>query len=512
MQARQANTVAIPKRLPLITQASNRSASYLKDARVVNVFAEKDKDTGEYNIYQRVGLSSLQYALAGNGRGAYYFQASTKTTWEIIGDRIFRVYSSNPAMILIAGTTCYQLTQPNPGTPVLSTLFTGMDVGGQCRFSQVTLNVAGTVTPTLVFGDGSNNPYYFSLGAVTQISAAANYPANPVPGFALLDGTLYVMDVNGAIWGSGFDGSGNSIIDGTAVWGGANVILAQIEKDGGVFLAKQLTYVIAIKQWTTEFFYDAGNSFGSPLSPIPGAMLNMGCINADTVQSIEGKLLWVTFSRTNSPQVMKLEALQPKIVSTTPIDRLLSACTVNSSWLSFPFKYAGHEFYILTCVDQNFTIVYDIKQELWYQWTDPNGNYYPISAATFDAYGDYIFQNYLSGGIYFAGADDIYPTDAGAFFPVDIYTPNFDGGVDRKKMLSVMRFNADQVAGCTLQVRHSDDDYQTWSNFRSVDLSLERPTLRDEGTFYRRAYHLRKVSESVYRMRSVDLQINLGTL
>jgi hypothetical protein len=512
MQAPQAGSVAIPKRWPLVTQNSNRNDTFLKDARLVNCFAEKDEATGNYNIYQRVGLSALQYALNGNGRGVYEFQGSVKTEWVRVGNRIFRQFVSNPLMLLIAGTTCYSLTQPSTGSPVLSALYSGMDIGGLCRFCQITLNEGGNTTPALVFGDGSVNPYYYDGTTVTQISAAAQFPANTVPGFALLDGTLYVMDVNGAVWGSGFDGSGNSIIDGTAVWGGLNVILAQIEKDGGVFLAKQLTYVIAIKQWTTEFFYDAGNSVGSPLSPIPGAMLNNGCLNADTVQELDGCLYWVTFNRTNSPQVIKLENLKPRIVSTPAIDRLLDATSLSSAFISFPFKHGGHKFYVLTCIDQNFTIVYDIDQNLWYQWTDANGNYYPITSATFDVYGDHIFQNYITGGIYIADGDYEYPNDSGALFPVDIYTPNFDAGVDRKKMLTVMRFNADQTDGCTLSVRHSDDDYKTWSNFRYVDLSQKRPTLRDEGTFYRRAYHFRKLANTTYRIRSVDLQMGLGTL
>ncbi|MEL4881509.1 hypothetical protein AAEH85_21400, partial [Shewanella algae] len=63
------------------------------------------------------------------------------------------------------------------------------------------------------------------------------------------------------------------------------------------------------------------------------------------------------------------------------------------------------------------------------------------------------------------------PTDNGLIFPVDIYTPNYDAGTKRGKMLSAMYFNVDQV-NAQLAVRYNDNDYQSgkWSNFRTLDL------------------------------------------
>jgi len=58
----------------------------------------------------------------------------------------------------------------------------------------------------------------------------------------------------------------------------------------------------------------------------------------------------------------------------------------------------------------------------------------------------------------------------------------------------------------------SDDDYQTWSNFREVDLSKNRPMLTNCGTFRRRAYHFRHQSNTPLRIQAVELMIDLGTL
>jgi hypothetical protein len=75
-----------------------------------------------------------------------------------------------------------------------------------------------------------------------------------------------------------------------------------------------------------------------------------------------------------------------------------------------------------------------------------------------------------------------------------------------------MYFNADQQAGSKLQIRCSDDDYQTWTNFREVNLGNKQPVLTNCGTFIRRAWHMRHQGNVPLRIKSVGLQVDLGTL
>ena len=61
------------KRWPLVAQPSNRSESWLKDARLVNCFAEQDPNTGEYQVQKRIGYV-LDYTVAGGyANGAWSF-------------------------------------------------------------------------------------------------------------------------------------------------------------------------------------------------------------------------------------------------------------------------------------------------------------------------------------------------------------------------------------------------------------------------------------------------------
>jgi hypothetical protein len=497
-QPQQARTANEPKRLPLVTQPENRSTSYLKDSRLVNCYAEKTSDG--YWIEKRPGTavyspSTNFFAAGGQGMFLWVQQADPNT-----------VSPLNTITLIISGNHVYKLafTQTPSAHIVVDSLGTITPPtvrSGLCRFCTVP-----NTNPYLVFSCGWGQPTYWIQASSTSPTAItdSNFPSITVPGIVYLDGTTYVMDNKSNIWGS-------ANLNDPTVWSALNVIQAENEPDQPVFLAKQLTYVVAIKSTTTQFFYDAGNSTGSPLSPVPGALMTYGCLSADTVQEIDGLLLWVTSSKTQASQVILLEALQPRIVSTPAIDRFMDLGQF-ASYLSVSFKHMGHRLYLLSNLTNNISLVYDIDQKLWYQWTDVNGNCFPYIAVTNDPTGVRIVQQYVSGQVSLFDADYVYPTDSGAVVPVDIYTPNFDAGVDRIKYLSQMRFNADQVGGSNLLVRASDDDYQTWSAYRYVDLGQQTPILNDEGSFYRRAYNFRQEAAFPFRIKSVDLQMDIGTL
>src|SRR6185369_2211075 len=74
--------------------------------------------------------------------------------------------------------------------------------------------------------------------------------------------------------------------------------------------------------------------------------------------------------------------------------------------------------------------------------------------------------------------------------------------------------SADQTPGSILNVRSNDNNYAPgeWSNFRNVDLSQKRPYIDNEGSFYRRAYHLRHLCNTAFRIKSGSLLLGVGTL
>jgi hypothetical protein len=358
-------------------------------------------------------------------------------------------------------------------------------------------------TPRLVLGNGVNAYTYDST--TFAVIPDADFPAAFYKGTVYLDATTYVFYTPNNIQGSDLN-------DPTA-WDALNVIKAQISSSRGIGLAKQLVYVVAFKEWDTEIFYDAANSPGSPLSPVQGAKINYGCASINTVQDIDGVLLWVCTNRNTSSQVMAMDNLKPNIVSTPAVDRLLDGVDFTAAY-SWSFKEGGHSFYGLTfaAAADNLTLVYDLKERMWAQWTDTSGNYFPMVSATYNSSNQHLFQHISDGRMYLC--DFSYTDDNTSLFTVDMYTPNFDGGTRRRKQLNMMTFITDQVEGSVMQVRNNDHDFVStkWTNFRSVDLSKRNPFLSGCGTFQKRAYNFRHRANTKFRIGGIEMQMDLGTL
>src|SRR5690606_24265742 len=124
-----------------------------------------------------------------------------------------------------------------------------------------------------------------------------------------------------------------------------------------------------------------------------------------------------------------------------------------------------------------------------------------------------LLQHETNGRLYKMSAD--YATDDGTEFPVEIITPNFDGGTRRRKMMNMLTIISDQTAGAKLQVRVNDKDYDPkgWTNWRSFDLSQRNPWISGCGTFTRRVHHFRyKSAVKMPRIQGVEMQLDIGSL
>lgn len=452
-------------RIPLVVATSNRGESTSFDARIVNAYVEKSPD-GQLWVVKRPG-TTVQNALgAATGRGTYNWQG--------------HVYS-------IFGATLYKDT-----TPIVGTVDT---TAGVYSFSSCL-----GATPKLFLQNGVAAYTYDAVGGLVHVTDV-HYPTTTVKGSAYLDGTTYVMDALANIYG-------NSIND-PQTWSASNLIKAQIEPDGGVYLAKQLVYVIALKQWSTEVFYDAGNATGSPLTSVQGAKFGYGCRHQDTVQDMDGVLYWVSATRSGTVGVMMMENLKAQPIATQPIVRLLQNADFTSV-LSWTLAMDGHKFYGITLVNSNLTLVFDVSTGEWQQWTDPNGNYIPWCGSTYSLTQQPLLQDIADGDIYVASSTTY--TDQGITIPVDVYTPNYDGDVNKGKTVNKLYIIADRTLGSNIQVRVSDEDYKHWSNPVTVDLSVEKPYIPDMGTFTRRAHHIHHRCNTALRLKALELHALIGTL
>jgi hypothetical protein len=433
----QSQNVALPKRWPIVSDLQIRSSDIpiAWGGRMANAYAEYDKADKAWWVYKRGGLSPIPFSTSSGpstGLGCYCYGSA----------------ASGSQSISVFGTTVYA-TSLNLALNGFTTVSIGT-VDGTAPYFFETINSS---PQTVVLGNGIK-AYIFTPFANTLVQITdANFPTNFLPGWVYLDGFLYIMDALGKIWGTA--GQNNA-----AVWSGTNVISASANADLGTGLVKQLNYVIAIKQWTSQVFYDAGNAVGSPLSVVPDAQLPFGGFAGSSIQAIDNTILYLTSNQTISPQIVQMDNLSPHIVSTPSVEKLLDKASftsfnavnslVNPGIIAWIWKHDGHRFYGLTIVVLSLTLVYDIDQKLWYLWTDQNGNYWPISSISYFpprinvALGNpmtpglHLAQHYSNGAVYILDSANIYPTDIGNIVPVDIYTRNFDAETVRRKHLNTL--------------------------------------------------------------------------
>ncbi len=351
-----------------------------------------------------------------------------------------------------------------------------------------------------------NNPLPVSVAAgdADPLEITKNgFPLATTKGSAYLNGTLYVMRRDqAALRGSEFNDP--------TVWKASNSILAQVETDQGMRVAKQLVYVVAFGEWSTEIFYDAGNAYGSPLAPVQGAKINVGSRHQDSHAEMEGALYWAGKTRNGSLSIYRMEGLKAQIISTPQVERLLEEGDWESRVYAWTAICAGHKYYALTLTGSNLTLVYDHLTGHWAQWTHGGDNYFPFVGSTYSNDNTPLLQHETDGKVYEMSQN--YFTDAGVLIRFELVTPNFDMGTHMKKYVHTLDIIADQTEGSYLDIRCSDDDYQTWTNFRRVDLALKRPRLTNCGTFRRRAYHFRHEKQVPLRILAVEMQADAGTL
>lgn len=489
-----------PVRLPVVPALESRSISRDIDARLINCYAEKQVATGGYKIKKRFGVNPTPFRIGPGttGYGAWQWEAGGRL-YHVAGDIL---YENNVAIYTFATTTA-------------QAYFAEMGQGGIVNYLAVQKGLVVTVRikTGLIFS------------GPTQITDV-DFPISLASGLVYLNGRLYVLDQFSQLFGSEINDPFN--------WSALNIISVREEADIPIGIAKHLNYIVVFKSRTVQFYYDAGNPVGSSLSPFQGATKQLGCSNFSSVQSIDGSLLWIATNKSSNVQVVKMDNTQVTVISTPMIERLIS---IGTTVRSMSFKAAGHRFYVLNFTgsgsflvspysteSKNFSLVYDLDEDLWYFWggvssagTNDSFGPFPYVSEAVTGLGTQVWQDINNGGLYLYDTADVYPTDltvAGLSVTpvVDIYTPNFDADTANSKTLSRLEFLTDRVPNSQLLVRCNDFDYDPakWSRYRKLDLGIRDPFLANEGSFTRRAYHFRHQSPTDFQLRAVDMYLAEG--
>lgn len=451
----------------MIAPVSFRDATRNKDKRMVNCYPDGVVQ-GQTFLTKRPGLSlDTTVAAAAEGRGVYSWR---DIPYSVVGTGLYN------------NTTSIQTLTTSTGLVSMSELDTGVKY--------------------LLIHDGVKLYQVETDNTVTAVTDP-DFPAAMVPGLVVIDGYTFVMDANGTIY--------NSEQDNPLSWLSADFISAEIDADSGIAIAKHLNYLVAFGEWTTEIFYDAGNATGSPLARIPSAVIRYGCAAKHSVAEGENFIAWVSHGKDHGHNVMAMEGLQPVKISTKPIERMLNQAgsDVEDSY-AFLAKSEGHYFYVLTIPASDCTLVYDFVDKQWHEWTSDDGvaETYFAGVSSCEQNEEMLIQHEDDGKLY--KFDPTVYQDMGQDINVLVRTNKLDFGNNTNKFLHRLEIVGDwTTASSTMAVRWSDDDYQTWSTSRNIDLS-KRPTLNALGRFARRAFEFTYADNYPLRIEALELTGELG--
>jgi len=471
-QQKQQNKYALQdKRLPLIGSYTNRDSSGSKDQRFINIFPETRKveaiESTRIFLNKRPGLTLYKTISAGTGRGIIWFR---NKFYVAIDNKVYEDGVTPTAVITLTGSTG--------------------------KVGMIIANSA-TIGDYLFICDGTSGWIINSSGTATLISDA-DFPTPHIPIPVFIDGYI-ILAKNSDLY--------NCVLDTPSSWAPGEYISAEMFPDQVVALCRQNNQVVALGESSTEFFYDAANASGSPLTRNDSTAIQMGCAFPYALYQNEQTYIYVSQSESGGRAIWQVQGFQPKKVSDEFIDRILDAETSPLNCLGFGFRTMGHLFFFVSLPTLNRTFVYDVEEKLWHEWSSNVGNTHTMFNCSFIADNHtgaaYLLHN-TNGSIY--KLDPTAYTDAGTSILCEITTNKYDMDTYKRKFMTcVLPVGDGGPSGNFITVRWSDDDYQTWSNLKTITLTDDFPSFARLGSFRRRAFNIRH--DQPYSLRLESLQI-----
>ncbi len=456
---------------------TNRDTSGNYDQRFVNIYPETRKveaiESTKIYMNKRPG-TTLHRNIGGSGvgRGIIYFNnkfyvARGNTVWE-------------------DGVT--------PVSKITMTTSTG-------KVGMVVANSA-TIGDYLFVCDGIGGWFIKADGTVTAISDV-NFPTPHAPTPMFIDGYI-LLPKNSDIY--------NCTLDTPSTWPTTDYVSAEMFPDKIKSMARQNNQVMAFGDTSVEFFYDAANASGSPLSRNDAATLQYGIAAPYAVMQAEKTVMFIAQSESGGRFVVQVDGFQPKRVSDEFVDKYLNAETNITAANAYGVRTKGHMFYVVHLVGIGKTLVYDVDEKLWHEWSYNNGGTHSIFPYQYmaDPGGGTGYLLHTTSGDIVQLTDTVYQ-DNGTAILVDIVTNKYDMDTINRKFMSNFRVVGDSYgAGNTIDLRWSDDDYQSWSNTKTIALSDSFPNFARLGSFRRRAFNLKHALNYPLRIESVEVTFTEG--
>lgn len=473
------------KQIKLLGELDRRGSNVDQDLDYLNCFVELtlNKMTGDqsYHIVKRAGLQTVTAAPLplGTVRGLYFWEDQSKIFVAVADD----------ILVLNANTGAAITTLNN----VFGT--TTGDVGfTEFYYDDTTVKVVATDGTTLLTIDSANT---------VVPSADGDLPTPHLPQPIFLDGYIFLAKAGTAdIY--------NSNLNDPLAWTPGDFISAEMFPDVVLRIAKLNNYLVVFGSASIEYFWDAGNTSGSPLQRNDTPVKLYGYVGGFAQEG--NRIYFVANSSTGTPDVFYIEDFKLESIGTPTVRRYLESLTINlEGVIGNVTSFMGHDFYVLNASTR--TYVYDLKTKLWARWA-------------FKEFGNFTLEHSVSVKnnttstciVYLNSENHLFrfnPTvyqDIGSVFVVRIVTDTQWFDSYNQKTMNRLTVLADRVPNFPpwIGVSWTDDDYLTFSTEQFVLLNQEIPCIYRLGRFRRRAFKLIFTTDNPLRIHGLEVDINLG--
>lgn len=457
-----------------------RDGTLTTDAKMVNCFVEKTETS--VMIVKRPGTQYVSN-ITGTAQGQFAYFGSN---YFIVNDKIYDSGS-------IGGTG---IPIPSVGTPGLA-------------YWSIDSEQAGAPLTTLQSESGQ---LWVFNGSTATLVTDANYNSSVVaPGMTYLDGVYYAMRVDGQVIGSA--------INDPTTWPALDFAQADVTYGSGISTIRHLNYLLAFYDKGLQVYWDANaapSTQGIALLPALNASFRTGCFNARTIVELGDTCFFMSHGLQFGRQIQMLTGLGLQAISTPFIEKILNQTTLqqNTSHIwAFGINTVGHQFYVLTLVPLNVTLVYDISMGIWTTWSSVvggveqyfTGRFYIESQGSFGIFGD-LLQD-VSTGQQMQMLPTLY-VDATGPLNVTCITPPYDWNTTNYKRFNYISQQSDFI-NTSINISYSDNDYQSFSTPRNMQLVGPRNQLRNTGSSRRRVWKMFHQDTTPLRLAEMRLDMDV---
>lgn len=466
---------------PLLSIMDSRESSSTYDDLALNALTEvvKNGEDTQISIIKRDGTEEI-IADTGGGviRGLFHWHTQNKLFVAIGAD------------IYIYNTTSFSLIATLLAAFSLATTKVGF-----CSY------LYENGTQVVMCTDGTTLNKITTANAIAASATVAATVGTHVPTPIYYDGYLLLVK-------SGTGDCYNSNLDDPVTWTAGNFITAEINPDTIVDIARINNYFVLFGNETIEYFYDAGNPTGTPFARNDVFVKLTGLVS-NSIVGHGNQLFMVGYQLGGVPEAFVLEDFKITSITTPAIRRWL--LTVGNSVHGFLVSMNGHDLYVLRAASRCY--YYDIVTQLWgrlgYKTSTSD---FPITNAAIitSSFGQETIFSIEDDNSIQRFTPDLYQ-DNGTTFSVVFRTKRMSFGTNNNKFMSGMVIWADRAPSVgDIDVQYSDNDYETYSTARSIDLDQERANAPQWGRFRTRSFKFTYTSDDPLRIRTIEVSLNIG--